>query len=46
MRNGKFNMFEKLEYEGKKVFLTGHTSFKNLDVKVLYVLGATVRVTH
>lgn len=47
MRNGKFgNMFEKLKenYEGKKVFITGHTGFKGAwMLKVLSMLGATVK---
>lgn len=47
MRNGKFgNMFEELRsiYQGKKVFLTGHTGFKGAwMLKILSLLGANVK---
>lgn len=47
MQNGKFgSMFEKLkkEYQGKKVFLTGHTGFKGAWLlQTLSMLGAIVK---
>ncbi len=46
-QNGKFgNMFEELKniYQGKKVFLTGHTGFKGAwMLKVLSLLGAEIK---